>query len=459
VVLPAVVIVLNAAIRPQFDRWRLSWVLVWARRILVGLPQVLLICTTLPFLVVGVFHPAREPMAIALVAMLPGLMHVGLSSWNGDGFNRQIADAWVLVRATPRERRMLLSGWRNDNFYRRRALRVRPWDYTNLPRIAGMLAQLGAESAHATTAVHMTLPWGESVRLDHTSTQKFLRLAEQALDEVDSTFPTQMSRPGTIGHRIQQIARADLAGRRSTVAQYLDDFEDAIAASRQAADHYNAANAPAHAATSIIHTADRLSAVGQHEAAAELLAEVPDDLPPPIRRLLLAVRAAAAQRSGRNSAARSPNGEQQRERSPTAAPSRFARLSSWSRSNSPPSARAHTKRWWKPSANSTRSWARSPGRDALLRRTGPSSVTAAGLTVDNRALTSTRTRRHRSQLRIHDHGSPRRLVRIDGDCSVQHPAGQLGVRLPARQPTTHCWTDRPLQVHCRTSAPGSVPQL
>ena len=127
---------------------------------------------------------------------------------------------------------MLLTGWRNDNFHRRRTVRIRPWDYKNLPRIAGTLAQLGAESAHATTAAHMTLPWGESVRLNHTFTQEFLRLAEQALDQVDNTFPTQMSIPGTIGHRIQQIARADLAVRRSTVAQYLDDFDSAIAASR-----------------------------------------------------------------------------------------------------------------------------------------------------------------------------------------------------------------------------------
>ena len=306
VVLPGVgVVILNAAIRPRFDRWRLSWLVVWARRILVGLPQIVLVCTTLPFLIAGVFYPAQGPLESAFVALLPGLMHAGNSAWNGDGFNRQIADAWVLVRATPQERRMLLAGWRNDNFYRRRTVRVRPWNYTNLPRIAGTLAQLGAESAHATTAVHMTLPWGESARLNHMFTQRFLRLAEQALDEVDSTFPTQMSTPGTIGHRVQQIARADLALRRSTVAQYLDDFEGAIAASRQAADHYTAAIAPAHAATEIIHTANRLSAVGHHDAAAELLAEVPDDLPPPIRRLLLVVRAAAAQRAGRSAAARS----------------------------------------------------------------------------------------------------------------------------------------------------------
>jgi hypothetical protein len=305
VALPPVVIILNAAMRPQFDRWRVSWLVVWARRTLVGLEQIVLICTTLPFLIAGVFHPAQGPLAIAFVALLPGFMHVGLSAWNGDGFNRQIADAWVLVRATPPERKMLLTGWRNDNFHRHRTVRVRTWDYTNLPRIAGMLAQLGAESAHATTAVHMTLPWGESVRLDHTFTQKFLRLAEQALDEVDSTFPTEMSTPGTIGHHVQQIARADLAVRRSTVAQYLDDFESAITAARQAADHYTAASAPAHAATEIILTANRLSAVRHHDAAAELLAEVPDDLPPPIRRLLLVVRAAVAQRAGRDAAASS----------------------------------------------------------------------------------------------------------------------------------------------------------
>ncbi|MEV0236082.1 hypothetical protein [Nonomuraea sp. NPDC050786] len=300
----ASVIMLDAAIRPRFDRWRLSWLMVWARRVIIGLPQVALTCSTLPFLIAGVFHPAQRPLESAFVALLAGLVYAVRSGRNGDGFNRQIADALVLVRATPQERKMLLAGWRNDNFFRRRTVRVRTWNYTNLPRMAGVLAQLGAESAHATTAVHMTLPWGDLVRLDHTFTQKFLRLAEQVLDEVDRTFPAQMSTPGTVGHRVQQIARADLAVRRSTVAQYLDDFEGAIAASRQAADHYTAVMAPAHAATEIIHTANRLSAVGQHEAAAELLAEVLDDLPPPVRRLLLVIRAAAAQRAGRGAAAR-----------------------------------------------------------------------------------------------------------------------------------------------------------
>jgi hypothetical protein len=158
-----------------------------------------------------------------------------------------------------------------------------------------------------------------------------LRLAEQVLDEVDRALPVQMSTPGTVEHRAQQIARADLAVRRSTVAQYLDDFEGATAASRQAADHYSAATAPAHAATEIIHTANRLSAVGQHTAAAELLDEVPDDLAPPVRRLLLVVRAATAQRAAGAlpPAACSPP----RERSPKAASSRSAGLSCWNGSN------------------------------------------------------------------------------------------------------------------------------
>ncbi len=299
------VIMVDFAVRPQFDRWRLSWLMVWARRILIGLPQIVLICTTLPFLVAGVFHPAQGPLESASFALMIGLVYALTSGRTGDGFNRQIADAWVLVRTTPKKRKMLLAGWRNDNFYRRRTMRIRPWNYTNLSRIAGTMAQLGAESAHATTAVHITLPWGDRVRLDHTYAEKFLRLAEQVLDEADRPFPKQMSTPGTVGHRTQQIARADLAVRRSSVAQHLDDFQGAIAASRQAADHYNAARATVHAATEIIHTANRLSAVGQHEAAAEMLAEVPDDLPPPVRRLLLVVRAAAAQRSGRAAAAQS----------------------------------------------------------------------------------------------------------------------------------------------------------
>ncbi|RSM73307.1 hypothetical protein DL991_31665 [Amycolatopsis sp. WAC 01375] len=298
------VMILNDAVGPRFDRWRISWLLVRAKRFLIGLPQVALVCSALPFLIAGVFHPAQGPLESALVALLLGLAYALWSGRNGDGFNRQIADAWILAHASPRERKLLLAGWRTDNFYRR-ARRFRPWAYTNLPRIAGVLAHLGAESAHATTAVSMTLPWGEQVRLDHSLSHKFLGLAEQALDGVDKTFPAQMTTPGTVGHRIQQIARADLSVRRSTVAQYLDDFEGAIAASRQAADQYLAATAPAHAAATIIFTANRLSAVGQHEAAAELLTEVPDDLPPPVRRLLLAVRAAAAQRAGRAAAARS----------------------------------------------------------------------------------------------------------------------------------------------------------
>lgn len=299
-----VVLLLYGATTPRFDRWRLSWLAVGVRRVLIGLPQIALVCTTLPFLVVGVFHPAREPLPAAIGALLFGLVQAALSAWSGDGFARSIADALVLVRATPREQEMLLAGWRNDRFFRRRGMRTRTWDYTHLPRVLGVLAHLGAESAHATTSVHTTLPWGGSVRVDHTLAPKCLALAEQALDEVDRTLPRQMSTPGTLGHRIQQTARADLAGRRSTVAQYLDDFEGVIAASRQAAGHYTRVGARAHAATEIIHAANRLSSVGQHEAAAALLAEVPDDLPPPVRRLSLVIRAAAAQRAGRVAAAR-----------------------------------------------------------------------------------------------------------------------------------------------------------
>ncbi|MGM1064813.1 hypothetical protein [Saccharothrix sp. Mg75] len=298
------VMLLHAVISPRFDRWRLSWLVVRARRTLIGLPQVAFGCSVLPFLVTGVFHPARGPLLSAFAALATGLVQAIGSGWSGDGFTRQGADVLVLVRAAARKRKMLLAGWRNDHFHRRRTVRIRPWAYTDLPRMAGVMALLGAESARGTTAVHMALPWGGLVRVDHTLTQELLRLAEQVLDEVEETFPGQMSTPGTAGHHVQQIARADLAIHRSTVAQYLDDFEGAIAATRQAADHYLAVTAPAHAATGIIHTANRLSAVGQHEAAADLLAEVPDDLPPPVRRLLLVVRAAAAQRSGRNAAAR-----------------------------------------------------------------------------------------------------------------------------------------------------------
>ncbi|KOX21240.1 hypothetical protein ADK67_27720 [Saccharothrix sp. NRRL B-16348] len=299
------VMLLYSAITPRFDRWRLSWAVVRARSVLLGLPQIALALTTLPFLVAGVFHPAWGPLESAFVALLTGLVQAAGSGWNGDGFHRQAADVLMLARAAPPERTLLLAGWLNDHLYRRRTLRVRTWAHTALPRLAGVAAHLGAEAAHATTAVHTTLPWGGSVRLDHTMAEKLLRVGEQALDAVDNAYPAQMRTPGTLGHLVQQTARADLAGRRSLVAQYLDDFEGAIAASRQTADHYTAVRAPAHAATELVHTANRLSAVGQHEAAAALLADVPDDLPPPVRRLLLVVRAAVAQRAGRSIAARS----------------------------------------------------------------------------------------------------------------------------------------------------------
>jgi hypothetical protein len=298
------VVVLEKMCRPRFARWRVSWLRVWLSGVLIGLPQLTLICTALPFLVGGVFHPAEELLIPAWGAALLGLAHAAFSGWNGDGFHRQAADAVMLVRATPDVRDLLLAGWFNDNLCRRRTWRIPTWRYTTLPRMAIMLAELGAASAHSTAAVHVALPWAGAVQLDHTLSPKFLRLAEQMLDLVDNAYPDQMLTAGTLGHLTQQTTRADVAGRRALVALYLDDFEGAIAASRQSADHYTAINAPAHAATELIHTADRLSSTGQHNAASALLADVPDELPPPVRRLSLVVRAAAAHRVGRDAAAR-----------------------------------------------------------------------------------------------------------------------------------------------------------
>jgi hypothetical protein len=90
---------------------------------------------------------------------------------------------------------------------------------------------------------------------------------------------------GALGlHRAQQRARADVAWRRSNVAQYLHDFEGTVAAANQAADHCTAIDAPSHAAVVRIFAAGRLSGVGQHEIAAALLGDIPHDLPPVIRR-------------------------------------------------------------------------------------------------------------------------------------------------------------------------------
>jgi hypothetical protein len=299
------VVVLEKVSQPRFARWRTSSLRVRASRVLIGLPQLTLICTTLPFLVGGVFHPAQPLLLAAGGTVLLGLVHTGYSGWNGDGFHRQAADAVVLVRAGRGVRDLLLAGWLNDNLYRRRTWWIRTWRYTALPRMAGVLAELGAESAHSTAPVHVALPWGGTVRLDQALSAKFLDLADQVLDLVDDAYPEQMRTPGTLGHLTQQTTRADVSGRRALVALYLDDFEGATAATRQSADHYTAINAPNHAATALIHTANRLSGIGQHNAAAALLADVPDALSPPVRRLSLVVRAATAHRAGRGAAARS----------------------------------------------------------------------------------------------------------------------------------------------------------
>jgi hypothetical protein len=55
------VIMLYAALNPRFDRRRLSWLVVRTRRVFFGLPQIVLICSTLPFLIAGVFPPAQRP--------------------------------------------------------------------------------------------------------------------------------------------------------------------------------------------------------------------------------------------------------------------------------------------------------------------------------------------------------------------------------------------------------------
>lgn len=298
------VVLLEKVGRPRFARWRVSWLRVWLSSVLIGLPQLTLVCTALPFLVGGVFHPAENVLIPALGTALLGLLHTSFSGWNGDGFHRQAADLVMLVRATPDERELLLAGWFNDNLYRRRTWRFQTWQYTTLPRLAVVLAELGAESAHSTAAVHVALPWGGAVRLDHRLSPKFLQLAERMLELAEDAYSDQMLVPGTRGHLTLQTTRAVVAGRRAVVALYLDDFEGAIAASRQSADHYTAINARAHAATELLHTANRLSSTGQHHAAAALLADVPDELPPPVRRLSLVVRAAAAHRAGRAAAAR-----------------------------------------------------------------------------------------------------------------------------------------------------------
>ncbi len=88
------------------------------------------------------------------------------------------------------------------------------------------------------------------------------------------------------------------------MAQYLHDFEGTVAAANQAADHYTAIDAPSHAAVVRVFAADRLSDVGQHETAAALLADIPEDLPPVVRRLLLVSRAVSAHRAHRTTAAR-----------------------------------------------------------------------------------------------------------------------------------------------------------
>ncbi|WP_394621476.1 hypothetical protein JNUCC0626_20960 [Lentzea sp. JNUCC 0626] len=298
------VLLLEKVGRPRFARWRVSWLRVWLSRVLVGLPQLTMICTALPFLVGGVFHPAGDLLGPAVGVALLGLAHVAFSGWNGDGFHRQAADVVTLVRATPDVRDLLLAGWLNDTLYRRRTWRMPTWQYTTLPRLAVVLAELGAESAHSTAPVHVALPWGGAARLDHRLSPGLLRLAGQMLDLASDAYPTQMRTAGTLGHLTQQTARADLAARRAVVALYLDDFEGAVAAARQSADHYTEINARAHAATELIHTANRLSSTGQHTAAAALLADVPDELPPPVRRLSLVVRAAAAHRVSRDAAAR-----------------------------------------------------------------------------------------------------------------------------------------------------------
>ncbi|MEV0225422.1 hypothetical protein [Streptomyces sp. NPDC050704] len=295
-----VVAMVHPLVEPRFDGRRRSWLLTRSTRFLFGTDQLVLVCAAFPFLVGGVFHSTQKLMEASGLALAIGFGHAGLTAVNATRGARRIADVMLLLKAPFGKRKRLLDAWVSDTFYRRRWWLIRrPLDYS-LPRMTATLAELSAQSSAATAGVYWPLPWGERVRLDHSSCTGLLKLADQMLDRVDAGFPP---RPGTGLHRAQQTARADVAGRRSNVAQYLHDFEGTVAAANQAADHYTAIDAPSHAAVVRIFAADRLSGVGQHETAAALLADIPEDLPPVIRRLLLISRAASARRAHRTTAA------------------------------------------------------------------------------------------------------------------------------------------------------------
>jgi tetrahydromethanopterin S-methyltransferase subunit F len=300
----AFVAVIAPLVSPRFDGRRLSWLLSRSMRFFVGIPQIMLVCAVFPFLVGGVFHPTQRLMESSAVALAIGLAYGVLTASHSAHNMRSIADVMILLEAPSVRRKRLLDGWVSDNFYRRRGLLIlHPWDYS-LPRMAVTLAELSAESSRATAGVYLHLPWGDQVRLDHSASAELLSLAEQILDQVDAAFPPTTYGQGTRLYRSQQVARADVATRRSNVAQYLHDFELTVAAAGQAADHYAAINALSHAAVVRVFAADRLSSLGQHETAAALLADIPEDLPPVIRRLLLIIRAASANRAHRTAAAR-----------------------------------------------------------------------------------------------------------------------------------------------------------
>lgn len=302
--LPFLLSIVSQLVNPRFDGRRGFRSLLPLLRVFCFTPQLLLVCTVLPFLVGGVFHPDVRLVEASAPVLLVGLIHGIIAVQNSAISLQHVADVMVLVRASAVDRKRLITGWICDNFLRRRRWRRAPlFDYS-LVRLAGVLGELSAESSAATAGLRLYLPWGGTARLDHTAADQLLGLAEQLLDQVDACFPPADHGPGTRLHHAQQTARADLALHRGFGAYHLNDPEADVAAMKQAADHYTAINAPSHAATVLIHTADRLSILEQHEAAAALLAEMPEDLLPVIRRLLLLVRASAAHRAHRTAAAR-----------------------------------------------------------------------------------------------------------------------------------------------------------
>lgn len=305
VALPAILAtVIAPLVTPRFDGRRLAWLLNRSLRFFFGIPQIILVSATFPFLVGGVFHPTQELTRASALALVAGFAYGANSALYAAYSTRHVADVLILLEASTTHRERLLNGWVSDTFYRRRRwLAGRPWDYS-LPRMAATLAELSAQSSVATAGVYVYLPWGGRVRLDHEAVAELLDLAEEILDHVDVAFPPAQYGRGTRLYRAQQVARADVASHRSNVAQYLDDFEGTVAAANQAADHYGAIDAQSHAAVVRIFAADRLSGRGQHETAAALLAEIPEDLPPVIRRLLLVTRAASAHEAHRTAAAR-----------------------------------------------------------------------------------------------------------------------------------------------------------